>query len=467
MSRFRNIHIGCGKLGLGLIIPVTYNCGFEVIILNREHDPSDEEKSKKNISLASTKHYTLSDLTYNLISQSPEKGNDRKIKFNEFFTFKEGSSDIDLDFNNIIEGENPVPTLITISIGKENLDRIYPLLAKIIIKHIATLGKKRKKIAPLFITACENGNRVTDVVKNEVLSRPEINKIKFFSEKPENSSVFFLNSVVDRTCPMDPVLEKDGLHMATEAYYKWFLETKRTKNIEILKNQFKKNKNVLFVNSQEFNGWEIKKYLCLNALHLSLAVLIYWYSIIDEDTKTWHMMRNVEYLAQGLYIDIIRKKIELIQEELAEAVYIYLNKSISLEEIISFNEEVIKRVKEVSDNYMRIFHNLTSIADWKKNLPKIKEKLLNHIYDAKVKDVTTANVKESFCSELKDYINHISIVPFIAKVNKRLTDPLLTLCANKTIDRKPGEFNVKNLCLLEINVKLISIIHNILTREQN
>lgn len=467
MDKFRHIHIGAGKIGLGLIVPITYKCGFEVIILNKENDPSEKQKYEKNTFLASRKYYTLYELEYIPSIKKPKAKNHDTVEYDSFFTFPEGTDRIDSRLQRLISSD-PCPTLVTISVEIGNLKRIIPLLSRIMELHLLDYGVLKNKQFPIFVTACENGYRVTDRLKESLMKDPSSDRLKSQIKQFSDNKVLFINSLVDRVVPKDPVITGETLSMGVEQYYKWVIEISDIKsNIEdhkILKQQL--GNKVVFTSSEEFTGWEVKKYVCLNALHLALGTLICWYKHFNNSIS---MMEAIEYLPEGLSIDIIQEKIKNIQEELSQAGCILTKHSLSYEEVMDYNIEVLDRIKKMPDLYLRPFKRLKETRDLieEESISGQKMALLNLLYNAKVKEVTSERIQKEFSNKFEYYINRLSIYPFIHKLNERISKPLFALCAEETMNEDSTTFEAKKLYLFEILVKIARIIEKMPSLPQN
>lgn len=158
-----HLHLGAGRLGLGLVVPTTRRCGLNVTVVARPN--ANAFSTTRNHSLAAQSTYHL------LVRETGERS---PVEIDEFLVLDEATREL---VDRILK--DPRTALITTAVGKANLELLVPRLRELLDVRFAA-----GVTAPLLVIPCEN-----DV-------GAEYHRLTT-SGPPR---VFFLDAVVDRIC---------------------------------------------------------------------------------------------------------------------------------------------------------------------------------------------------------------------------------------------------------------------------
>jgi hypothetical protein len=449
----RHIHIGAGRLGLGLIVPTTASCGLEVIVLNRQKTASSFAGGPdKHDTLRQRMSYVLRHIEYRPAVDQRRDIARETVRFQAYYTFTEGTAGLDPELERVMTGR-PALTLLTTAVEAGNLTRVVPLISTIIDRHLSAVAAPGLGDNVLFITACENGHRVTDRLKEKVV---EYLSSDGRSCGPLDRRVVFLNSVVDRVVSRDPVHENGELLVDVESFRKWIIEitddASRLPAFDILRSRLAPD-GVAYVPRRKFDACETLKYVGLNAVHLSLATLICWARYMDEGVEHDGAVRC---LAQGLLEEEIRDKIMEIQGEIAQALDILTGGCLRPGEASAYVTEVLERTRKLDDPYFRIFQSLVRTGDRLDEARAYADNLFDGAIQGVEKDGKTKRLRDEFLRKFDYYVSAISVDPFITKLNERITSPIIAICMHRAGDG--GGFGRESLRLHEILVKAIAIV---------
>ncbi|AHI54259.1 mannitol-1-phosphate 5-dehydrogenase [Spiroplasma sabaudiense Ar-1343] len=287
------IHFGAGNIGRGFIAPILFQDKAieKLLFIDVNQEIVDQINLQKK---------------YEVIEMGT-KINNIEIKNISAITTKEIlNSDIENNFEDY--------SILTISIGQNNLKYIIPQILKII--------KSRKN--PLVIMCCENGYKVSSYFKTLI------------SQQTENlKNIFFVDCVVDRIVPNSV---QKGLDVSVEKYFSWVA------NVEQWPDTIKKLSSVAYSNN--IDG-EINKKICLlNGAHASIG----WYR--------WQVDKfKVPFLKEALENNETLKFIENYLQEVGKIISFKYN--FEIKEVKKYCEKVLKRFSNpyLVDNLERICRN--------------------------------------------------------------------------------------------------------------
>lgn len=301
----KHVHIGAGSFGLGMVVELCHRAGLEMAVLNRQSTKDHHQLLRE----LGNYHVTFDDDPNCRITLSPK------------FHYCVGEHDqaaIDLLAGRSVE-------LITTSVKKDNLVDIAPLLAR-------ALQKRRDDgiNGQLCILACENFQRNSEMLQTQIaLHTPKESRKGLFS------GVFFCNSLVDRVCASISCRTGE-VEVPVESFHGWVVEDPGV-NLPIL-DLLSVKKLLRIAGKLEFNGHEIQKYWCMNGIHLAAAAYAYNYD------------PNLTHFHNALAIREIRRKIEVLQQEIALAFILYVSRNglqdwFSVGMVDRYNKAVYRRLR--------------------------------------------------------------------------------------------------------------------------
>lgn len=271
-SKATLVHIGAGKLGLGLIVPLLKKTGLKVWLLNRD---DDVEKNKKLF----VKQYKI--LPAN-----------QMVNFDYFDIFNED----DMDEQLIGRLSQREIQLITTSVTEHGLSKVAKYLSKIARKRM-----QENIDSSLVIIACENIHKNSKVLRERTMDLLDRDQKNFV-----NAHFHFCNCVVDRVCND---LKSDGklVEICAHEPYSWKIDISNIpkKEANFLENAF--GKSVGFLNKQDFQFEETLKLWCFNGMQLILAAYAknfardnnlsdYPLSSMLQDVDTIYMIHRIQYV---------------------------------------------------------------------------------------------------------------------------------------------------------------------------
>jgi Mannitol dehydrogenase C-terminal domain len=221
------LHTGCGKLGLGLVLPIIQAGGLPVKVCGREN-------SESLTALRRSPLYRRLDEIGNEIGQ---------VRIDEFLGFGEACERI----------SDGTVRVFTISVGK--------FLESVCHQIEDSLALRASSGPPMAVIACEN-----DIGAYY----PEMAK------RLSSGSVEFLPCVVDRVCPKEPL--GDPLAVQSEYFGEWIVQRPRSEELADLLDaiavatQASLFESGRFVVVDDVEPFELRKRWVVNGLHVALAL---------------------------------------------------------------------------------------------------------------------------------------------------------------------------------------------------
>jgi mannitol-1-phosphate/altronate dehydrogenase len=244
-SASKHLHIGAGRLGLGLVAAAAAQSGLEVIIAV---EASPRGASTKNAMLAESRRF---------IVVPPDETEAVEIKIQSVVQYGEPS--VEAEIRDIIA--DPHTVLVTTAVG-DNLPHIVPLLTRLLLhRHHAGIA------SPLFIIAAEN-------TRNSLWLREQI------EQRLANAGVIsttvlqfvvFVPCVVDRVCKNISTATGE-VRVAVEAEADWLVADLRDELGRSLESYLSPDRGSIRFQTDVLPFWRRKIYL-LNGPHLLLAML--------------------------------------------------------------------------------------------------------------------------------------------------------------------------------------------------
>ena len=330
-----HVHIGSGRLGLGLIGDVATDCNTPVVMFNREgSDP-------RHLKLGKSKLYMVQSRT-----------GEKLVKLHEYFLY---SSDLGRNGPTSL-GEwisNPLVRLLTTATGIENFETMKDT-ARAVWSGLSN-RINRGVVEPLFIVAAENmpGNSIGlyDAVLDLACANYGYNKERLDKEL-KRSHAHFLPCVVDRICTTIDA-SSDPVRVMVGEYKQWAINVSSIPKEDRYAIEFlRKSEAVRLVDEQRiFELYEKRKAWCLNGIHIASATFAYAHD------------PPIERLSEALKDQGILKSVRDVQKEFGLALYFTAHDAndpeFSLDNIIKFNDSVLERFQSaVDDPAWRILRNL-------------------------------------------------------------------------------------------------------------
>lgn len=386
-SGFDHVHFGAGKLGLGLIVPITKQAGFRTLVVTKSSGKENKEAAYSKLN--KSKKYVLQikkKKNHQMITTS------QSIQLNDFHEYRESVSKKILEK---IATKNL--RLITTAVGESNLDKVSSEIVQII-----RIRFKNKINQHLVIIACEN------LVSNSDELKKKINRLLKDEEKKYSSdNVFFCNCVVDRVCP---TLNEAGklVNVVAYEYYNWILNKNNLPKEDLiyLRKHFKKTKGVHFADNPEFELKQTLKIWCFNGIHLALAV--YGRDALRNESAL---------LSEAIGHDRISQTIRRLQN--AYTYVISAAFKIDRKTIVKYQDHFIKRIKENDDDKIeRIIDDLLRVIKYDQKfheveafLKKVQDRLISPMI--KFSEIGPSKINSSKLSVSKIQERENFLVDFI------------------------------------------------------
>jgi len=395
------IHIGCGKLGLGLIKDIVSNFNCESIFINRRSEKEYYSKLKEQKG-----HYFIS------FPDSTQK----ELYINFHYYGEEIVRDYFCDKELLF---------ISTSVGINNFTDISNYLIDMLYERFTFLGNK----GILFIIACENLSKNSEELKRVILreiANDEINKtfVNFIKD-----NVIPLNAIVDRICSKVNV-ENDKVIVYAEKFYQWKVDIFKSRDFFPKFNEiFNSYINLIGLSDpREYEFHEKMKYWLLNGAHLAIAIKAYIMNLHNENT--------LATLPEAVISSDIQKEIALIINASKTALKYQsketMNNIISSEEIDKYADAILERIRNgPPDAIERI---LKDILQLEKIDEQIKD-LLNKIEENK-------NNKDEIKNEIKVFLNIFNITAYINKILERLIEPFEYFCKSIEMIQSKAALNL-------------------------
>ena len=298
-----------------MVLEICGRAGFETIVLNRRSSKDHHRLLKERG-------------RYSVVFDGSAK---TRITISPSIYYFESPEDAAaLDFL-----ANPSVELITITVKKDNLQDISPLLQSAL-----QMRRDRGVTGSLCILACENFQHNSSELKKRI--EPLINKK---DRKDVLKGVYFCNTLVDRVCGTISCRSGD-VEIPVEKFHCWVVDDPGVK-IQVLE-QLSAEGLIRLANDLEFNCLEVQKYWCMNGAHLAAAAYAFNY---DPNLRHFH---------SALEVRSIRQKIEALQEELGLAFFLYaarkgLREKFSERIVVQYNRKVFVRLeKNRTDTIARV-----------------------------------------------------------------------------------------------------------------
>lgn len=320
-----HVHFGGGKLGLGLIIPLTAK-NFRVKILNKDNIKNRAKNEKLSSGIYSISH------------------NEQSIRFDELITFgNEFESDI------VDKISAPEVRLVTTAVGEPNL--------RIVAKNISKIIKNRNQKSinqPLIVIACEN------VRDNSATLREYVTKeISDADKKYMESHVYFCNCVVDRIC-YDIDADSITLKVFVGEEHEWVIDTDaiRDKNLKEWFSQKMRNEHIRLVNSDKLEFEQDLKLWCFNGVHLILAAYAkLWANKLGKANYPLSGALNVGFVSDPInrlqrILSVVMKETYQIDQKIMKKYHDDFKRRIYANKIDSANRIIHDLIDSVTDSDM-------------------------------------------------------------------------------------------------------------------
>ena len=276
-------------------------------------------------------------------------------------------------------------SLITISIGFNNLIKLKNLFIKIIKKIYKSKLKKN-----LNIIAIENGINASTHLKKILFNELSLEEKKFVDKY-----IGFVNCSVDRIASKE---RNSKLNINVESFYELVLDENSWKGKK-LKKGVKYSKNVI--------KYIERKFYMLNALHCFIA----WKGI----------QNNFKYIYQFQEFQDLKKEAILLLEEFKN---ILINKyNFSQEELDIYSKKVVQRLsnKKIKDEVFRVGKNVKrKISENDRFIKPLKYSIKNNLENTNIiKAISIAfnnlDFKDKELNEINEYMNKNKIKKTIKK----------------------------------------------------
>lgn len=371
-KKYRHIHIGTGRFSLGFVGYFSHILNFSTIFLNRDHDRSHDRNRK----LREQKEYLIEyyDIKDKYI-----------VNFDDIYIFgvdlEEAVASMELisDLDTI---------LLTTSVGSSQLQHIAPIIAGGL--------KNRLKSNPLFIMACENGHRCSQMLEEEVK--------KHLSSQDYGG--VFVDCVVDQIChniEVPDILKPAHVIVSAESYREWIVEDKGNNTLR----QILIHPLIKFVSSNQIDLYELRKLWLVNGFHLAIAVL--GVSFFKEtDTRIAEVIKSKD--------EELLKQLNGVQKELVEA-FIYKDEDniFKRKDIRDYISKIKERFRHSPDTFDRILQDALLSEDRINQV--VRQFGIDLGRDKRLSEVFSAHLYEC-------------IFNFFEKTKDRIYDPVAILVAN-------------------------------------
>jgi len=403
--KLSHLHIGAGKIGLGLVCEVARDAGFNTVILN--HKGTRKEplysflKEKRQYTLKKIGHsqVLVDGVNLHLYSDSsPEE-------CAPFFT-------------------NPGLSLVTTAVKAPNLRDAARVIMSGLLGRMDSIETNE---LPLAVIPCENIERPASALEKEVKSLAAESGVRADLSRFMDKYVAFANSIVDRMC-VEPVLvsglDSGVIEVTVEPHREWIIDgtSLREKGLDRLQRILASIDGVRIVSSAEFDVHTKRKFWCFNGIDLCAAAYAY-------RANRWlgtEQSRIVE-LADALGVQRIAATVHLIQEEFAQAVAAFAKKhgigrrEFQIGQLRKFNERVFERMAGFRPNPIdRILSDFIMMTD---KAPAIAERLVSMVGSANQNDHVVRETIES----LSNLTKALETSSLFRKLEQRLVAPIRQL----------------------------------------
>ncbi|AXK50946.1 mannitol-1-phosphate 5-dehydrogenase [Spiroplasma alleghenense] len=348
------IHFGAGNIGRGFIAPILF-----------------QDKKIEEIVFVDVNEKLVQQINQEKKYQVIEKGNQiSKIEIKNIKAIT-GTSIFDdtskLNFDDY--------SILTISIGQNNLKYILPQILKII----------SQRTTPLVIMCCENGNRVSTFFKDMILE-----------QGVKMQDINFVDCVVDRIVP-NAVFK--NLDVEVEKYYSWVV------NLDQWPKEVEKITSLEYSNNIE---GEINKKICLlNGAHAAIG----WYR--------WQVDKfKISFVRESLAQDDTMEFVQGYLNELVEIISLKYN--FEKTDLKNYAKKIIERFTNpyLDDELERVCRNPIQKL-------QINERILNPLLFAIEKDLTCNYIKKTFKNALNYANPKDKEAVQLVELNQKLPEPLL------------------------------------------
>lgn len=417
MSVFRHLHIGAGKLGLGLIIPATSKSDYKVTVLQKK---SINSTNRINL-LAKYKKYNLIYTTFNEFINKTVEVKRSTVDIHDVFLYDDNLSNIPTKVLDDIEKVELL--LITTSVGASRLGDIVPVLCQL-LKYLNDFDGFKGQI---LVICCENGHRKSSSFRVKVLEYIQKQKYPYVDIFVDyiNNYVEFTDTIVDRIVSKRPLETDQLLKVETEKFGRWIIC--KPQNDLIRHNLMKSLNNsslcpqIIYIENDHYSSYEAQKKWSVNTIHLALASLIFDYMGIQSDKL------EQTYLRDGLKDKKIEKMIMELQGEISTALLHLSKDQLNSEEIGQYNQAIIERIIHSEDTAARILNEVIEMSDTYSTLKYESEKCWNEILHSSIISFQTGEANRKFSFFIDNKIRKLYITPMLNKITERVSQPLEVL----------------------------------------
>jgi mannitol-1-phosphate/altronate dehydrogenase len=316
-----HLHIGAGALGLGMVIPLCRDIGLtNTILFNRVTSKTKPQKAEVYDRLGSLGCYLV----------DSDKG-ETLIENVHFF------HDLDQAAQQIGAPSDPAGALITVAVGAANLSSVAETLVRLAAEWHTAHGSNK----PFYVIACENDERASSRVRQVAL---ELNP-----------------DVIGRVCTGPTLDGARSVRVNSESYFSWVVEVPNEHPLES-DHPFLAASTVRIVS--DLKPWYTKKILCMNAIHLALAICSQ--VIVDPP---------IDQLNKAILNADIRELITSMQQDITKALLLMHPGNFTEEELRDIHEDILERLAAKNDTVDRILHDVADVS-WSTFLLKIGERLV-------------------------------------------------------------------------------------------
>lgn len=366
-----HLHIGLGRIGLGLVLGLLCE-NLHLVIAQRCSKNWEKYKKLDYIELSNNKGYKQKAKVVYI-----------KNKFELDFDFNKNKTfiilyepDIGLDaLNNII----PSIKYITTSIKDENAQKL-----------VAEWIKKEGFCSNVILFPFEN------IIHDELLDL--------------NSRIKVVKTMPDRVCT-DIKFNKNSLYIDVEEYFNLIINT----DIEECTSVFKENENIIFANSEcEYKFLYNKKRRLVNSIHFFLALLSYdslrkrnipeiaWryqympYLLSSFINKSSHEKQLINMLINAQAIRCVLEAKEINDQKAIERIFNGCNETQLFLKLIEYSNNFLYRCNQSSDLINRVLNFDALLKDRNRN------KYNEHIKELRL----FINAKETAIDEFPSHYKH-------------------------------------------------------------
>jgi len=305
-----HVHIGAGLFGLGMVMDLCNSAGFHSAVLN------PRSVKERHIILEQTgKYYVIYD---------GDRSQRREItaRFRYYDDAERDAEALDLL-------ADPSVMLVTTAVRKDNLSTIAPLLA------LAITRRQSRDAIPLCILACENMPNNSTILRDNIRTCLPTDALARF-----DSEVIFCNTLVDRVCSAFECSDGNSI-VLVESYSEWIVQNPSSPIRAI--EQLEAHKLIELVDERRFKAYELRKYWCLNGIHLAIAALAF-----NRD-------KSIRTISRALGIDELHKTVNALQGELTFALRAYTARKgipnlFSEQALAEYNRKILNRLAQNEDD---------------------------------------------------------------------------------------------------------------------